>query len=72
MATVLEMTAWLAEAEKAQHSLMMGGSVRVTVDQNGERVEFTAANADRLAKYILWLRHELGLVCVAKPGGVNF
>jgi hypothetical protein len=72
MATEAQMQAWLASAEEAYNSLMIGGSVRVTVDQNGERVEFTAANADRLNKYILWLRYELGITCVARPGGVIF
>lgn len=72
MATEVQMLAWLASAEDAYNSLMIGGSVRVTVDQNGERVEFTAANADRLNKYIMWLRYQLGLAAVAPPGGVNF
>ena len=72
MATDAQKLVWLASAEEAYNTLMLGGSVRVTVDQNGERVEFTAANADRLNKYILTLRYQLGLQCVAPPGGVNF
>lgn len=72
MATQVQLQAWLTEAENAYHSLMMGGSVRVTVDQNGERVEFTAANADRLQKYIWWLKQQLGLVCPSAPAGVIF
>lgn len=35
---------------------MTGNKVRVVVDQNGERVEFTAANAGKLAQYIENLR----------------
>lgn len=46
----------LAEAEAAYHKLMTGASARVVVDQNGERVEFTAASAPRLYYYILDLR----------------
>ena len=50
----------LAEAEQAYHDLMLGRSVRVVVDQNGERVEYTAANAARLAAYIADLKRQLG------------
>ena len=46
----------LAEAQKAYHDLMLGQQVRVFVDQNGERVEYTAANASRLQAYIQSLR----------------
>ena len=42
----------LAEAQRAYHDLMLGQQVRVFVDQNGERVEYTAANASRLQAYI--------------------
>lgn len=51
----------LAQAEQAQHELMMGQTARVYVDQNGERVEYAAANAERLRAYILSLKVELGL-----------
>ena len=53
-------TARLAEAEQALHSLMIGGSARVVVDSNGERVEFTAANSGRLRAYIQELKLLLG------------
>ncbi|EMQ4336973.1 hypothetical protein WG681_004877, partial [Salmonella enterica subsp. enterica serovar Newport] len=33
----------LKEAMDAYHQLNLGGSVRVVVDQNSERVEYTAA-----------------------------
>lgn len=42
----------LAEAKKAYHELMIGKSARVYVDENGERVEYTAANSAKLAAYI--------------------
>lgn len=72
MATTAQLQAWLTEAENAYHSLMMGGAVRVAVDQNGERVEFTAANAANLQKYIHWLKTQLGLSAAARPAGVFF
>lgn len=42
----------LADAREKYHLLLTGQLARVFVDQNGERVEFTAANAARLAAYI--------------------
>ena len=51
-----DIQAKLAEAEKAYHELMLGQSVRVFVDQNGERVEYTAANKLALQSYINQLR----------------
>lgn len=49
----------LDEAEAAYHDLMLGQSARVVLDQNGERVEFTAANAARLYAYIQSLKAEI-------------
>lgn len=57
----------LAEAKAAYHKLMLGRSARVFVDQNGERVEYTAANASRLSAYIKDLETALGLVKIAGP-----
>lgn len=51
----------LNEARKAYHDLMMGQSARVFVDQNGERIEYTAANAARLASYISVLERQCGI-----------
>ena len=51
----------LAEAEDSYHLLRMGQSARTFVDQNGERVEFTVANAARLSAYIIELKTKLGL-----------
>lgn len=50
--TCEELAELLANARKAYNDLVMGGQVRVVVDQNGERVEFTAANSARLSLYI--------------------
>lgn len=49
----------LKEAEKAFHQLMLGQIVRVFVDQNGERVEYTAANKQALQNYINSLRSQM-------------
>lgn len=51
----------LADAEKAYHDLLTGRALRVVVDRNGERVEFTAANRQMLKAYIDELRTQLGL-----------
>ncbi len=50
----------LADAETKYHLLLTGQMARVVVDQNGERVEFTAANASRLQAYIQDLQRQLG------------
>lgn len=57
----------LTEAENAYHKIMLGGGVRVVVDQNGERVEFTAANAQRLNSYIFSLKSQLGIAGIVGP-----
>lgn len=54
-------TQQLADARSAYHSLMTGTSARVIVDQNGERVEFTAINRGALSAYILELEGMLAL-----------
>lgn len=48
----------LQAAKDAYDKLMTGNSPRVVVDQNGERVEFTAINAQRLFAYIQTLEAE--------------
>jgi hypothetical protein len=50
----------LAEAEEARHQLAIGGGVKVFVDQNGERIEYTNANMTALNKYINGLQLKLG------------
>lgn len=42
----------LAEARAAYHQLITGTAVRVFVDQNGERIEYVAANRNSLLAYI--------------------
>lgn len=73
MATNAEL---LVEAEAAYHSLMIGGAVRVVVDRNGERVEFTSANSKLLYGYIQELKRlidlEGGLRVPRGPAGVIF
>ena len=73
MATKQEM---LTAAQSAYHDLMIGVSARVVVDQNGERVEYTAANAIRLQAYISKLESEIadeaGLFRVRGPARVTF
>lgn len=61
----------LTEAEGALHTLLMGGQARTYVDQNGERVEYTAANAGRLRAYIAELKLKLGVTTVLGPMRVN-
>jgi c-di-GMP-binding flagellar brake protein YcgR len=57
--TCEELAALLKSARDAYSQLVMGGAVRVVVDQNGERVEFTAANASRLNSYIQLIMNEM-------------
>lgn len=62
-------TAWLEAAEKSYNELMIGGGVRVYVDQNGERIEYSSANSTKLLQYINGLRNMLGL-CPFTPYAV--
>ena len=62
----------LADAENSLHQLLTGQSVRVFVDQNGERIEYTAANANRLQAYIAELRRLLGKQTVTGPMSIWF
>lgn len=57
----------LRDAEKAYHQLVTGTQPRVVVDQNGERVEFTAANKTVLYQYIMQLKSTLGSGCGNAP-----
>ena len=59
----------LTEAESALHTLMLGSSARVYVDQNGERVEYFKADAAKLRAYIMELKVLLGKTTV--PGPLN-
>lgn len=46
----------LDAALAAYHKLQIGESARVVVDQNGERIEYTAANRSQLWAYIQMLQ----------------
>lgn len=61
------LTTRLSEAEAALHKLLMGTQARVVVESNGERVEFTAANAARLRAYIEELKVALGSRTICGP-----
>jgi hypothetical protein len=67
MPAIIATPALLSEARLAYHALMTGTSARVVVDQNGERVEFTAANKQNLYNYILELEGQLSGPTVANP-----
>jgi hypothetical protein len=54
-------TTRLTEAQTAYNALVTGQSARVVVDQNGERVEFTAARKTDLYNYIAQLQAGLGI-----------
>lgn len=58
----------LVEAEDALHELVTGTSARVVVDQNGERIEYTAANVGRLRTYIQELKNEIAGVTLGSNG----
>lgn len=62
----------LEQAEDALHQLLTGESVRVFVDQNGERIEYAAGNAVRLQSYIQNLKIQLGKLKIAGPMSVWF
>lgn len=59
---VVATQAMLADARAQYHKLVTGVAPRVVVDQNGERVEFTAANRQALYNYIAELERQLGVV----------
>lgn len=70
----------IAAARDAYHKLVTGQSVRVFVDQNGERVEYAAANARTLLNYIAMLQQQLangdcggvGIGTATRPVGFLF
>lgn len=63
----------LDEANAAYHALMTGTSPRVVVDQNGERVEFTKADAQLLYAYIKKLEAQVTPTTpVVYPGPARF
>lgn len=64
----------LNEARIAFHDLSVGNAVKVTVDQSGERVEFTVANSARLYAYITALENALNttLAAMRAPKPIRF
>lgn len=56
---IATITQQLSEARAAYHDLMTGNAVSVSVDQNGERVEYSRANANALFQYIVRLQSTL-------------
>lgn len=75
MATLQQLTERLERAELAYDALMVGESARVVVDSNGERVEYTSANATRLEAYIEKLKWQIanfGKPPRRGPAGVLF
>ena len=67
MTTQVQLQAWLTEAEAAYHSIQTGRQIKVFVDQNGERIEYSTGNSARLFAYIQWLKNQLGLGTVQGP-----
>ncbi len=57
----------LTDAETQYHLLMTGQTAKVFVDQNGERIEYQQASAQRLAAYIADLKRQLGIGCATGP-----
>lgn len=52
----------LADAEAKYHQLMTGTAVVEVTDQNGEKVTFSRASSNNLAKYIQSLTNQLNNV----------
>jgi hypothetical protein len=65
LADLVVLAARLKKAEEAYDDMMINGSVRTLVDQNGERVEYSPSNIGRLRGYIMELKIALG----RNPGG---
>lgn len=61
MPSATDTAALLQQAKNALHELLLGKAVVTLVDQNGERIEFVAANPNRLRAYIKDLETELGV-----------
>ena len=59
MATQEQIQQRIDDAKEQLHKVATGRQARVYVDQNGERVEYTAANVTRLEAYINGLEMSL-------------
>ena len=67
MVTTLTTQQKLDAAEAALHLHLTTGAVRVFVDQNGERLEYSVPSAARLRGYILELQTSLGIAPTIQP-----
>lgn len=65
MPAIIATQALLNDARAKYHALVTGTAARVVVDQNGERVEFAAANRNSLYNYIQQLEGQLATTCGA-------
>lgn len=68
---VLTVQQKLDAAQAAYESLISGGSARVFVDQNGERIEYNPGSAPRLYSYILTLQSMLTSGATVFPGAIQ-
>lgn len=59
----------LTQAREQYHKLMMGKAHKVMVDQNGERVEYTAVSVAGLKTYIRELEEFLDPATAARGRG---
>ncbi|SON54327.1 gpW [Hartmannibacter diazotrophicus] len=55
----------LTDAENALHDWQTGRGVLEVVDQNGERIRYSAANVIRLQNYIADLRRQVNETSIA-------
>jgi hypothetical protein len=69
MATNAEL---LTQAKEAKHKLVTGTLARVFMDQNGERVEYTATNIKQLDAYIASLEAQVTPTLARRPIGFFF
>lgn len=73
--TLADLQGWLQEARIARHNLYVNRGVRVFVDQNGERVEYSFASLARLDAYIASLEAQIaafGLATQPTRGPIGF
>ena len=62
----------LKEAEQAYHDLNTGSAVKVFVDQNGERVEYSTVKKADLQRYIMELRAQIAPIAISIPRPLGF
>lgn len=72
MAALVATQEMLDEARRAYHALLIGVSAREVVDQNGEKVIYTAANRQALYNYILELQGVLNPSVAPNNGPATF